>query len=110
MKIDLRDGELYLRENIPFRLSDAPGIAVRCTNGTLWLTITGEAGDIFLSSGESHRIRGTGRIVIESIGGDARVRFERAGVEHIARWLATLSGKTGHTIAGISLDSGRLTA
>ena len=110
MKIDLRDGELYLRENTPLRLSDASGIAVRCTQGSLWLTITGETGDIFLIPGESHRIRSAGRVVIESIGGDARVRFEPDTVEQIARMLAALSRKLRHAMAKINLASGRLSA
>lgn len=110
MKIDLGDGELYLREHCPLRLSDALGIAVRCTKGVLWMTITGEAGDIVLASGETHRIRSTGRIVIESIGGDARVRFERSTGARIARALAGLAGKMRHAITTVSAASGRLTA
>jgi hypothetical protein len=110
MKIDLGDGELYLREHCPLRLSDAPGIAVRCTKGVLWMTITGEAGDIVLASGETHRIRSSGRIVIESIGGDARLRFERSTGERIIRALTGLASKMRHTIATVGAASGRLTA
>ena len=109
MKLDLGNRELYLREHCPLRLSDAPGISVRCTKGVLWLTVTGDAGDIILASGETHRIRGNGRIVIESVGGDARLRFERSASERLLRALAWLADKL-RAQAGKLVANGRLTA
>lgn len=93
MKIELTSGELYLREHCPLRLTDAAGFSIRCTHGVLWMTITGEAGDIVLASGESHRIRSPGRIVIESLGGPARIRFERNSLSDILSRLKTMLRK-----------------
>lgn len=76
MQIDLRDSELCLADNTPVRLSNARGLIVRCTAGRIWLTVTGEAGDIFLAAGQKHRIRANGLALLESIGG-GQVRLER---------------------------------
>jgi hypothetical protein len=110
MKIDLRDGELYLREHCPLRLTDAPGITVRCTEGVLWMTVTGETGDILLARGETHRIRHSGRIVIESLGGDGRVRLEKTIGKRVAATLTALSGKLRQQFAPRIEISSRRTA
>ena len=102
MKIDLGDGEVVLRQSCPLRLSDARGIVVRCTEGVLWMTITGEAGDIVLAAGESHRVRAAGRIVIESIGSDARLRFERSSGERFVRATSRLLTSVRRRIAGLA--------
>ena len=46
-------------------LDGAHGSIVEAGAGLLWLTVEGEAGDVFLSAGQSHRIVGQGRVVIE---------------------------------------------
>ena len=107
MKIDLGERELQLREHCPLRLSEASGIIVRCTRGVLWMTITGDAGDIVLASGESYRVRGAGRIVIESIGGDAAVRFEHSTSARLVRAITLIGDKMRHAAA---MASGRMTA
>jgi hypothetical protein len=107
MKIDLGERELQLREHCPLRLSEASGIIVRCTRGVLWMTITGDAGDIVLASGESYRVRGAGRIVIESIGGDAAVRFEHSTSVRLVRAIAMIGDKMRHAVA---MAVGRLSA
>ncbi len=109
MKIDLGERELQLREHCPLRLSEANGVTVRCTRGVLWMTITGDAGDILLASGESYRIRGAGRIVIESIGGDASVRFEHGVSIRLARAMARIGGKMRRLVA-TAMAAARLSA
>ena len=89
MKINLDSGELCLADNHPLSLREARGLRVVCTAGTIWLTVDGEAGDIFLRAGQSHRIVSNGLALIESIGG-GRIRLERtqrlAGLrQHFAR-------------------------
>jgi hypothetical protein len=39
MEIDLRSGEVCLQHNQPVRLSDAHGLRVICTAGTIWITV-----------------------------------------------------------------------
>lgn len=46
-------------------IDGARGSIVEAGAGLLWLTVEGEAGDVFLSAGQSHRVAGEGRVVIE---------------------------------------------
>lgn len=89
MKIDPGSGEFCLADNQPLSLRDARGVRVVCTTGILWLTVEGEAGDVFLHVGQSHRIISNGLALVESIGG-GRIRLERprclAGLrQHLTR-------------------------
>ncbi|KXB31153.1 hypothetical protein AT959_10745 [Dechloromonas denitrificans] len=68
MKINLQSGEYELSDNTPIRLKNARGISVQCTAGTIWITLTGEAGDVFLQAGECWAIKSNGLALIESIG------------------------------------------
>lgn len=85
MKIDLPAGEICLSDNSPIRLSAARGLRVTCAAGTLWITVTGEDGDIFLQPGQSHRIRSNGLAIIESIGaGKVRLEAPPPGLPRLA--------------------------
>jgi len=77
MEIDLRWGEVGLQDNRPMRLTGARGVGVTCTAGTVWITQSGVAEDIFLNPGQSFRIGNDALALIESIGG-GKVRFEQA--------------------------------
>jgi hypothetical protein len=78
MDLDLYKSELCLTENAPIRLLSAHGVRITCTAGLVWLTIEGEAGDIFLAPGQSHLVRGRGLGLLEAIG-SGRVRFDKTG-------------------------------
>ena len=56
--IPLADGETLV-------LEDAAGVVIDATSGLLWVTVTGEPGDVFLSPGQSYCVMGRGRVVIE---------------------------------------------
>ena len=77
MKIDLRSGEVCLQDSQPVRLNGARGLRVTCTAGTLWITLTGIAEDIYLQPGESCLIANDALALVESLGG-GKVRFEQA--------------------------------
>lgn len=76
MEIDLRSGEVCLQHNQPVRLSDAHGLRVICTAGTIWITEPGETSDIFLNAGQSYRICCDQLALVESIG-SGKIRLER---------------------------------
>jgi hypothetical protein len=76
MDLDLFNSELCLAADAPIRLLSARGVRIRCTSGVVWLTIAGEAGDIFLAAGDSYLVRSRGLALLEAIGG-GRVRFEK---------------------------------
>lgn len=44
---------------------EARGMVIDATSGLLWVTVAGEAGDIFLAPGQSYCVMGRGRVVIE---------------------------------------------
>ena len=77
MNLDLDKSELCLTDNAPIRLLSARGVRITCTAGLVWLTVEGEAGDVFLTPGRSHLVRGRGLGLLEAIG-SGRVRFDRA--------------------------------
>ena len=74
MKIELGNRELCLEVGKPLRFSRRRHSVIRCTAGILWLTVTGERGDFVLHAGQSHTLRGNGRVVIEAVI-DARLRL-----------------------------------
>ncbi|TXI76953.1 MAG: DUF2917 domain-containing protein [Dokdonella sp.] len=76
MNLKLNSSELCLAHNVPVRLPFAKGTRVICVEGVLWLTVSGEAGDVFLRPGEVYAIHGRGPAVLEAIGG-GRARLER---------------------------------
>lgn len=102
MKIDLGSGELCLADNHPLSLHDARGLRIVCMAGTIWLTVDGEAGDVFLHPGESHCIVSNGLALIESIG-SGRIRLERPQrLAGLRQQLARLAGTWHPARLGLS--------
>lgn len=54
-----------------FRLEHAAGTRIAVHAGQVWITESGEPGDVFLSAGQSHVVAGAGRVVIEPLGPSA---------------------------------------
>lgn len=84
MKIDLKSGEVCLTDNNPICLRQARGLRVTSTAGTIWITVTGEAGDTYLEPGQTHELRSNGLAIIESIG-DGRIRLKKP-TSFFSRW------------------------
>lgn len=106
MEFDLRSGEVCLRDNHPIRLQQARGLRITCTAGTIWITVSGVPGDIFLQTGETHQLASNGLALIESIG-TGRVRLKKPErFRRLFRVAAEInrligySGKTGFTASG----------
>lgn len=68
MRIDFSSGEIRLTENQPLSLRDARGLRIECTAGNVWITLSGQAADVFLTPGESHQLPGDGLALVECIG------------------------------------------
>lgn len=87
MNIEWLNSELFLSENRPLRLTGARGIRVFCQQGTVWITTTGRAEDVFLQAGQWHEIDSGALTLIEGIG-QARIRFECPALVRVAakRW------------------------
>lgn len=61
----------------------AAGVTIRCTNGLLWVSVSGLTADIFLAKGErwhnAHRQMHKGRLVIESLSdSEIEIRVSRS--------------------------------
>lgn len=76
MKFMPSSDEVCLSDSRPVSLRQARGLRVTCTAGIVWITVTGEAGDIFLTPGQSHQISRNGLVVIESIG-SGKIRLNK---------------------------------
>lgn len=68
MKITLKTTEFLLENNNPVSLRSAKNIKVTCTEGVLWITVTNQLKDIFLTRGQSYIIQSNRLTLIESIG------------------------------------------
>lgn len=106
MEFDLNSGEVCLQDNRPIRLQRARGLRITCTAGTIWITVTGEPGDIFLAPGQTYQVGSNGLALIESIGA-GRIRLQRPATFPGLRrrfteiWRLTgFGGKTSCTAVG----------
>lgn len=77
MNFERHQSTLELLHNVPVPLRTRCGLRITCTAGKIWLTVAGEAGDIFLLPGESHDLRGPGLALLEGIG-NAQARLQGA--------------------------------
>ena len=67
---------LLLQPDRPLRLDAARHAELRVESGTVWITASGVAGDLFLSVGESYRVPREGKVLVEAVRGTAGVRLE----------------------------------
>lgn len=58
--------EIELQHNCPLRI-ERVGATIECTAGTIWVTSTAVAGDLFLHPGARHRLPG-GTTLVEALG------------------------------------------
>lgn len=77
MQNDLPQGEINLLISQPLRLNRARGLDIACTAGIIWITVTGDASDIFLRPGERLRLSNNRLTLVEAIGA-GRVRLTPA--------------------------------
>jgi Protein of unknown function (DUF2917) len=68
---------LLLHPDRPLRLDAARHAELCVETGTVWITASGAAGDLFLVAGESYRVPKGGMVLVEAVRGAAGVRLER---------------------------------
>lgn len=109
MWLSLRYGLIKLTENEPLAFRGGRGMHVECTEGRVWLTVEGQAGDFFLAEGENLRIDSNGLALIEGLprGTVRLVRHTPWPVSSVNRLLRALRGRlppggrrTDHRLAG----------
>ncbi|QBK03891.1 DUF2917 domain-containing protein [Hylemonella gracilis] len=64
MWLSLGQGRLQLDGDTPVAFRRARGCWIECTQGRLWITVTGQPGDIFLAPGERVRIVSNGLALV----------------------------------------------
>jgi hypothetical protein len=52
------------------------GQTVRCVEGCVWLTFDGDSRDVVLEAGSEHRCDRNARLLVQAIGGEARLRID----------------------------------
>ncbi len=82
------------------RLEQAAGTCIVVRSGRVWITETGQTGDVGLDAGQSYRIAGRGRVLVEPLGRPGvatavlslvpAARTDRGGAGHVARLLSRL--------------------
>lgn len=58
---------IALQHNCPLRIDPAAGRVLECVAGTVWITASATAGDVFLRAGERQRLAG-GLTLVEALG------------------------------------------
>ncbi len=66
---------LQLHPNRPLRLDAARHAELRVDSGTVWITASSMAGDLFLAAGQSYLVPREGRVLVEALQGMAAVRL-----------------------------------
>lgn len=89
MQRDQTQGEIKLFTNRPLRLNKASGVGVTCTSGTIWITISDDPDDIFLSTGQQYVLTSNQLALVEAIGSGS-VRLHPA--PHLPGLLAWIVG------------------
>ena len=67
---------LLLHPDRPLRLDAARHAELRVESGTVWITASGMAGDLFLAAGERYRVPKDGMVLVEAMRGTAVARLE----------------------------------
>jgi hypothetical protein len=71
MSLPLTLTRVALRPERALDLRDGAGTAVTAVEGVLWITETGEAGDVLLEPGQSHVVSRNGLTLVSALGGAA---------------------------------------
>lgn len=79
---------LEIHPGSPLRLRVDAGRHLSAVTGTTWVTIDGDLRDIILEPGDTHAFERPSRVMVQAMGGDARLITEE-GVEI----------ETGHPVA-----------
>lgn len=66
---------LLLHPDRPLRLDAARHAELCVETGTVWITASGVAGDLFLAAGERYRVPKDGVVLVEALRGAAEVRL-----------------------------------
>ena len=67
MQVKLNQAAIRLGPHAPITLDHAQGSRIDCVHGHAWVTIDGDLRDIVLEAGESFRIEGTPRVVLQGL-------------------------------------------
>jgi hypothetical protein len=65
--------QLLLQPDRPLRLNNARHAELRVDSGTVWITASGAAGDVFLAAGASYLVPLKGQVLVEAVRGAALV-------------------------------------
>jgi hypothetical protein len=67
MQIKPGSAELFLKKNQPISMRTAKNLKITCTEGIIWITVSGERNDIFLARGDHFVLANNNLTLIESI-------------------------------------------
>lgn len=104
MQLAIGKRVIRLEEDAPLAFRGARGVLVECVEGSIWLTVEGQAGDFFLRRGDSLRIDSEGLALVDGLPRGA-VRFHRP-VRWPLAWLGRRLGGVARAIRGRLRSSG----
>lgn len=96
MVTKLTDSLIGLEPGLALTVERSRHQIVRCVENRLWLTQEGLLDDIVLLPGESFALEGHGKVVLEAVGGPARVAL--SGTAPVVSRLRTRLGQFMHQL------------
>lgn len=76
MDLQFEPLSIEIRRQQPLRLRVDAGRHITSVSGTTWITMDGDLRDIILEPGDSHAFERPARVLVQALGGDARLVTE----------------------------------
>jgi hypothetical protein len=76
MDLQFEPLSIEIRRQRPLRLRVDAGRHITSVSGTTWVTVDGDLRDIILEPGDSHEFDRSSHVLVQALGGDARLVTE----------------------------------
>ncbi|MFA6310689.1 MAG: DUF2917 domain-containing protein [Sterolibacterium sp.] len=93
--MSLKNAVIQLVDGKPLAFQGARGVDLECTEGKVWLTLEGQAGDFLLARGERLRIESNGLGLVEALRSGAIRLVDEA--HWAVRWANRFKRLFGHS-------------
>jgi len=103
MKPEFPHHTTLMRRGALLRLQGAPGLRLASVRGTLWITQQDDARDWVLAAGEALTLERSGTVLVNAIGDDAALSYER-GMRAEHRRESSASRRLPRQPLGASID------
>lgn len=94
--LQTREAGIALRDRQSLTLTDAEGMELQATQGTLWVTLEGDPEDHILEAGQRLIVRRAGRTVVTAMAGAAALAATRRHAPTLSTVWRNLRARIAH--------------